>query len=165
MRRTPWNVYFVCIDGIACANQGFSLTPFVTLWVKTTTTILKKRNLDIQYIIEQGILHLPKGPCEAEMLSIYFVLPKSGKWLFHNSLTWLILNYEHNYTLQKVNHSYKSVAADISLFCILTHCSSQAKDQTGGTCLLKPATLTEGLFINELLVPLYLEEAPSTKGE
>lgn len=50
------------------------------------------------------------------LVALHLVCPsKSGEWLFHNSLTWLILNYEHNYTLQKVNRSYKSVVADSSL--------------------------------------------------
>lgn len=51
----------------------------------------------------------------AALVGLRLVCPsKSGEWLFHNSLTWLILNYERNYILQKVNRSYKSVVADSS---------------------------------------------------
>ena len=57
----------------------------------------------------------PQAP-QPTLVALHLACPsKSGEWLFHNSLTWLILNYEHNYTLQKVNRSYKSVVADSSL--------------------------------------------------
>ena len=57
----------------------------------------------------------PQAP-QPTLVALHLACPsKSGEWLCHNSLTWLILNYEHNYTLQKVKRSYKSVVADSSL--------------------------------------------------